>query len=508
MKTEYKRDLQNNYLILEAPDVEAEENYGLRMAEQNQVKGLLPMHESRKDGKLYLHYEITSKQTLENVYEKKLMGYQDILSVLSDIRDTLETMRKYLLSPQMLLFAPEMIFMQPERKSLLLCYYAKENECPIRMLAEFILKRLDHRDRQAVALGYGFFERASGENFSLTESLKEILTTFGDTERSPRPDAPDNAFEQNPGKKVSAGYREKADSGRDYGTDFLQKECAPPYYGTNGHSRAYGETSGNTVHDAFQGTFQDTVSQKGRYDPPKDEAYQTNAQEEPYVIHRERSRKKGKGEPLTDRIFSRIHPAVLLSFLALTVVMEVLILCRAISLTEGGGCFFLILSVEILVNRRIFHKKTEKPVEWETEEENEEYRRLMQEVYPAGTEGTEPEPIEETRCLIPKEEDHSLRLICCLETGEKEKYPEIRPGIQPLYIGKIRGEADVLLNVSTVSRMHARIQMRQNQCFLKDMNSKNGTFLNGRRMEPQEECEIKEDDVVAFAQVTYRVVNV
>lgn len=118
MKAEYKRDLQNNYLILEVPDAETDEDYGLRMAEQNQVKGLLPMHESRRDGKLYLHYEITSKQTLESVYEKKVMGYQDILYILSGICDTLEIMRKYLLSPQRLLFAPELIYVQPERKAL------------------------------------------------------------------------------------------------------------------------------------------------------------------------------------------------------------------------------------------------------------------------------------------------------------------------------------------------------------------------------------------------------
>ncbi|MCD7716737.1 MAG: FHA domain-containing protein [Lachnospiraceae bacterium] len=518
VKTEYKRDLQNNYLILEAPEADAENNYGLRMAEQNQVKGLLPLHESRKDGKLYLHYEITSKQTLESVYEKRAMDYQDILFVLSGIRDTLENMRKYLLSPQKLLFAPEMIYVQPEQKGLQLCYYAEENECPIQMLAEFILKRLDHRDRQAVALGYGFFERASGENFSLTETLKDILKTFGEAGRTPHAD--------------DSEVRKTA----------RPKEQALPYNGMNGGQRAYEEVPA-TPADAFN----DTGKQRGIYDSPEEEALRGSAQEEPYVIHRERSHRewssrecsnreqskweqskweqndrergnqelsnqersggKRKGERLADCIFSKVHPAVLLSTLALTAVLEVLIMSGILSLTESGGCFFLMLSVEILINRRIFHRKTERPMEWETEEENEEYRKLMQETYQDQAEQMEPEPIEETRCLIPKEEDHSLRLVCCSGTEGKETWPDISPGSQPVYIGKIKGEADVILNVSTVSRMHARIQMRQNQCFLKDMNSKNGTFVNGRRLEPQEECEIGKDDTVAFAQVAYRVVQ-
>ncbi len=482
MKTEYKRDLQNNYLILEAPDVNEEGNYGLRMAEQNQVRGLLPVHGSRKDGKLYLHYEITSKRTLESVYEKKVMGYQDILSILTGLRDTLENMRKYLLSPQQLLFAPEMIYLLPERKELLLCYYVRENECPIRMLAEFILKRLDHRDRQAVALGYGFFERASGENFSLAETLREVLMTFN---------ADDTADPEEKHRCVKPDERAANSAGSSLANSSEWYE--PPEE----------ELRGSTLAE-----------------PVGQDAY-----EEPYVIHRERSgkdrrekktenstsgRNGRKADGLTDRLFAKVHPAVLLSFLALTVVLEILIMSAVLSLTESGGCFFLMLSLEILLNRRLLRKKETMPEDWD-EEDDEEYQKILQEIYQDGTSrdgkaAAAPEPIEETRCLIPKEDETAFYLVCCAD-GEDEKYPEIRPGSEPVYIGKIKGDVDVLLNASTVSRMHARIQMRQGQCFIRDMNSKNGTLVNGRRLEPQEECELREGDIVAFAQIQYQVVK-
>lgn len=478
VKTEYKRDLQNNYLILEAPDVDEEEHYGLRMARQNHVKGLLPVHESRRDGKLYLHYEITSKQTLESAYEKKVMGYQDILYILTGIRDALENMRKYLLSPQQLLFAPEMIYVQPERKELLLCYYVRENECPIRMLAEFILKRLDHRDRQAVALGYGFFERASGENFSLAETLKEILTTFE-------------------GTAGTAGLSAVSDIGAEGAADSRRADerTAMPY-----------SERGNTEEGADG--CGEWYEQSGK------ERFAFGVQEEPYVIHQERGRKDLRGEKdqkkknsgKADRIFTKVHPAVLLSFLALTVILEILIISEILSLTESGGCFFLILSVEMLLNRRLLHKKNCAREEWDEEEETEEYRELMREVYQEDTVAADPDPVEETRCLIPGEENTVLHLVCHSHE-EKAAYPEIHPEHRPVYIGKIKGDADVLLNVPTVSRMHARIQLRQGRCFLKDMNSKNGTFVNGRRLEPQEECEVQEGDIVGFAQIEYQAVK-
>ena len=110
MKAEYKRDLQNNYLVFEIPDYGEEDGYSIHMVEQNKIQGLLTMHSSRKNGILHLNYEITSKQALENIFEKKTMSFQDIVFVLGGIRDTLEELQKYLLNPSQIVFHPQYIF--------------------------------------------------------------------------------------------------------------------------------------------------------------------------------------------------------------------------------------------------------------------------------------------------------------------------------------------------------------------------------------------------------------
>lgn len=529
MKTEYKRDLQNNYLILEVAEPDAEDGYGLRMAEQNQVKGLLPMHESRRDGKMYLHYEITSKQTLESLYEKKVMGYQDILYVLSDIRDTLEDMRKYLLSPQKLLFAPEMIYVLPERGGLLLCYYVKEDACPITMLAEFILKRLDHKDRQAVTLGYGFFQQASGANFSLAKALKEILSVSGeagrqaamraggvlDTSGERRMESSEMPGGRQRGALEKPGARRMESSGMP-GRQQIESLGIPGgaqagrVRGSNGKEYNYVRTDRNGVHGegADFRKREEWLQEELREDSCED-LYGASAGEayegDPPVIHRERKRKHEVKEGVADRVFSIVHPAILLSFLVLLVALELLVVFGVLGLTEAGGCFFLILSAEILVNQRIFGTKKKNREEWQEDEEDEEYQKILREMYQNETEA-EPEPVEETRCLLQEEETDELCLIYVPEKDQEQaSWPDICPGSDPVYIGKIKGEADIILDSSTVSRMHARLELRDGKCTLRDMNSKNGTFVNGRRLMPQEECEIKENDTVAFAEISYRV---
>ncbi|MCC8044045.1 MAG: FHA domain-containing protein [Clostridiales bacterium] len=526
MRAEYRRDLQNNYLILEVPETNVEDGYGLRMAEQNQVKGLLPMHESRRDGKLFLHYEITSRQTLESVYEKKVMGYQDILAVLSGIKDTLENMRKYLLSPQKLLFAPELIYVLPEKKGLQLCYYAKEDEYPITMLAEFILKRLDHRDRQAVTLGYGFFQQANSANFSLTEALKEIFvgirvpgeqinTDLAGSRRWTSAVTGDGATQKSELSRSGASMQNNTltwENGPAGGRTF------PSGGGLARGRRLDGGKESFRGSETLQGSRPENadgwnVCQKNSTHQDEEAEYLYDTREadedEIFVTHRERKKQNNRPD-LAERVFSRIHPAVLLSFLALMIGLELLFAFEILGLTETGGCFFLILSAEMLVNHRVLKKEQDGRgvPEWE-DEENENYESIMQEVYRKELR-PEPEAVEETRCLIlddTKEEFRLTRVCTGSAAEEQQDLQDIHPGADPIYIGKIKGEADIILHAPTVSRMHARIQIREGICYLKDMNSKNGTFVNGERLIPQEEREIVEGDRVSFANVEYRVVK-
>lgn len=51
-----------------------------------------------------------------------------------------------------------------------------------------------------------------------------------------------------------------------------------------------------------------------------------------------------------------------------------------------------------------------------------------------------------------------------------------------LSIGKKKGEVDLVLEDSSVSRIHARITNTDGRLYLEDLNSTNGTFRNGLRM--------------------------
>lgn len=56
-----------------------------------------------------------------------------------------------------------------------------------------------------------------------------------------------------------------------------------------------------------------------------------------------------------------------------------------------------------------------------------------------------------------------------------------------------------------VSRRHAMISVRNGICMLTDLNSSNGTFINGRRLVPQQPVALRNGDELKFGTLLLRV---
>ena len=76
----------------------------------------------------------------------------------------------------------------------------------------------------------------------------------------------------------------------------------------------------------------------------------------------------------------------------------------------------------------------------------------------------------------------------------------------PFSIGSRPNGNDAVLSSDAVSRYHARITRHDGGYFIEDLNSKNGTYVNGEILAYQKPQKLNRLDVVAFADMVYRVV--
>ena len=84
---------------------------------------------------------------------------------------------------------------------------------------------------------------------------------------------------------------------------------------------------------------------------------------------------------------------------------------------------------------------------------------------------------------------------CWISLGQREKFP-LREGGNVLGRG---ADCDVVLDLVSVSRRHARITVREEGAMLADLESKNGTFLNDERL--REEASLSPGDRIRLGQI-------
>ena len=70
-------------------------------------------------------------------------------------------------------------------------------------------------------------------------------------------------------------------------------------------------------------------------------------------------------------------------------------------------------------------------------------------------------------------------------------------------IGKQKGEVNMVLEDVSVSRLHARIYQEENIVYLEDLNSTNGTFKNGLRLQPYEKRRLEEGDEIRIGKLLF-----
>ena len=76
----------------------------------------------------------------------------------------------------------------------------------------------------------------------------------------------------------------------------------------------------------------------------------------------------------------------------------------------------------------------------------------------------------------------------------------------PATVGKLKESVQVEVNDPSISRLHARFRKQANTIYLQDLDSTNGTFVNGKRLGMGEEAIIGRGDEIQFGKIIVNVV--
>lgn len=491
MKIGYRRDLNRNYLIVSEIDDQSRA-YEIRMFEKNGIRGFLPLQVRRVNGQMELWLDISGKQSVELLFENRLMSGADMENLLHGISESMEEGGRYLLDSRGILLLPEYIYLDQDNGNVFLCCIPGSDEGDnCRKLGEYVLKHLDHSDSRAVRMGYAFYAQTLEENFSFSAAVQSAL----------------QAAREEKGRLLKGG------------TDAL------PYH----ESRSAEETALlKTAHQTGIRTHaparQPEEQNLGREEnDPGEESSSDSILPETFTVQSRgtKSRKKRRNKEVKGILLFVIIIA------ALSVLYVGIVFLTGMDLSQAGGLGFLFVAVIWLVFRQIQKRSERKRNRWSDTDEEPDYEdeedelmaALMEDMpedaYPEmlnakktenGAEnGMEKktgaaetgfrEPGGKTRILSVKAA--GPRLVSCADGME------ISLDKPNMIVGKSAGQADICIASDVVSRIHARIEQIDGCAYVTDLNSTNGTSLNGKILMPGEKMKAEEGDEIAFAGCRY-----
>ena len=485
----YYTDAAHNYLAIRCPEETSGRNYQIRMLTRNRIEGLLPCMRLSVGEEEDLYYDITSRQSLKNLYENRMITGADLQHLLEEILTMEREIADYLLDCARVIRSPELVFYDMFRDRYSFLYYPASCENTSQELFSFVSEHLDETDRDAVYAACRLMECSENPNFVLTEELVRELFPAR------------SAYTQEENTR-NASEQMETESFQDEQDGAMERETDVPYI-ASGRIR--------------------------RWDM-KEETQEPETKE----VHAGRSRAN-----------------------------TLLIISAAVCLLTGGGLEWLrrnqplrqdflfpmligemvILFAAIVLSAAAVYTGLRKPSKADEEDAAEEMKEAAENrdfsAQRQADEAGEYEPdryydgyVPETSWIRRKEGSgrrpaepirHSFLADGQVQYGtdlyEERLKPEEAPsklhGLGsarmyhidlsklPVTVGRMGRFSDYTVDDTSVSGMHVRFNGTPEQITVEDLNSANGTYLNGARLKPGERQTLCRGDEVRIGRLEF-----
>lgn len=375
---EYDRNLTGSYMKIPiSTGYEFDEKIMLR----KKISGLLPVERCYSDGIGQYWYNISGKQSVDTYCRMHSIGIEFIERMIISICSQIEILEWNLVEQNCLILDPEQIFISNQNDEIIFAIYPGNSDTisnGFQQLMEYLLTKIDHKDLNAVHMGYALYEKTLDEAYSIVDIRDEIQTK-----------------------------RSK-----------IAKE--------------------------------------------NENEYELKDKSEEILIDKNKACKE-----ITNSIQKKENK----SYCQLSMIFEEM----GITLKKW--------------KHRINAFKLEK----------KNFNETVEIVYPEEKYSENKITIHPTICLG----EYEIHPEGVLRYEGTEQLLDIKLERESSTIGKDE-ECEVLIQKDTVSRYHARIEKKDNDFFLEDLNSMNGTYLNEELLPYKEIRQLKSNDIIRFADVQYR----
>lgn len=473
IEAKYFRDYRHNYMILQCGQEAAVRSYQYKILTSDKIREILRCSVRHINGTTYYYYDISSRTTLQNLYQSTKMSYEQVRDLLWQIRGICDKLAGFFMEESGLVLLPEHIYYDFSTMRYIGLYYPDYQMVGAQAyepLMNFLMEHIDAEDRQLAENIYRICEMAGEPHFLLEDALRIL--------------------EERTEERIEEKTEELCGTAPD-------------------------------LTDGF-GIMEET--EMSMMEPPPAELPQKSLF---YPVFAVLSLLGIAGAAAVYGMYDLVWEEEI----ALYGIMAVLGVCLLFSL---WGCFKANRKVRTEGNKEKEGSagKLEQSIEYGSSLYDESCQK--QEAGPLtissvisrdrNFETINPETAFTHAGIMPSASpvsssvsperlmDHYSNTVFFdgSKIAENKLYALDRKNKQhielrqfPCTVGKMAGCVDHVLADNSVSRIHARFDFQGDKVLLTDMNSTNGTYKNGLRMSPQETVEIEPGDEIRFGNLNY-----
>lgn len=485
------------------PEPDWNDSFAARMLGANKIQGLLEFQEKWFDGRLSYYYDITSKQPLERMLQHRKLESDSIRTLITDLILTIRQLERFLLREDQIFLDPAYIYIEPDTYHGHFCLVPGKR-CDFSAhffeFSQYLLDHVDHNDGDAVFLAFSVFSESRKLNFGI-DDIERCLAVTDKHENQDREEGYRSKQETEEtglavmdGKPVSEGAvfrRGRSEEG-------VREEAL---WTKNDTNEAFGERTElwRWIAGAVPALLMVLV-------PPGIYLY-------------------AGMDGLTDNI-----RAILALELGAAVILSMAVFVRKPKCRKEEPAY--VYADKVHADAELTGCRNIDPDSRQNrpgQEEDAWAAMFLQEYEEEGNPSiSEIESCRERECREDRlmkacgyegderwkeadEEDEMMTILLCPAPEQKGKRrlvsrqsgEEIRMDYVPFLIGKQKNLTDYCLDRPEVSRLHVKIEKKEEDYYVTDLNSTNGTMLNGEMMGANETRKIKEGDELTIASEVF-----
>ena len=441
MDVSYIKDLHHNYLVIPKIDDSSRETYCVYMLQANSIDGIIKPESRSIDNRVLYYYDITSKQSIDTIYIKSTISYEQLKELFINLADLIEQAYEYLLNENDLILEPEHIYIELISCQAYVAYlpgYNKDIRKQMATLIEYLMNKVEYNDKEAVLYIYNLYAVCRDEGLCFNNLLSAIRESKKDSLKIPVV----MSEEQKPKQQIPVMMEKVSDEREEY------------YYPLETYIY-----TGACIVGAIM-VLVIAINLRIVY----------------------------------TSIGNRIDYG---KFMALLFILIIVIGYLIKIIWNKNKRLTKIISKHEYVDPRLEYNTMPSPlVKADLLKREDEY--TLQEKRPE-EKGQSEDKSNYTVLLNAKP---SLG-ICCLEPEDKEAYDVIQIRDFPFVIGKLKSNVDYCLDKEVVSRYHVKITKEEGKYYITDLNSTNGTILNDNSLSCYQRHELTKDDKVSISGIKY-----